>query len=368
MKIVSVVGTRPNFIKIAPISRAVRRHNDLNKNSSIELRIVHTGQHYDHEMSNIFFKALQLPQPDIHLGMHTGTHAEQTGKIMIALEKVFLAEEPDMVMVVGDVNSTLAGALAAAKIHIPVAHVEAGLRSYDRQMPEEINRVLTDYVSDYLFTTMAAADENLIREGIAKESIYCVGDVMIDNLLFSLGETDKSTIIKDLGLDYRYALLTLHRPSNVDDKDSLCGVLSAVKELSRKIEIVFPVHPRTKNKIEESGSGNLLNANIKLIDPLGFLDFIKLLKHAEFIMTDSGGIQQETTVLGIPCLTLRDVSEKPLTISHGTNILCGNKPDRILKESRAILKGKRKKAVVVKSWDGKAADRIVKVLANNCPR
>ncbi len=307
MKIILVCGARPNFMKIAPIVRAIVKHNASFSADSIEPVLVHTGQHYDYEMSQVFFENLELPEPDFHLSVGSGTHAEQTGRIMIEFEKILLQEKPDIVVVVGDVNSTLAGALAAVKLHIPVAHVEAGLRSYDRSMPEEINRLLTDAISDYLFTPSPDADENLKKEGIAEEKIFLVGDVMVDSLLHNKEKAEHSQILSRLGLkEGNYALLTLHRPSNVDEKERLLNIIRALKEISQRLPIVFPAHPRTQKRLKEF---NLLNQSpftnhqLLLIEPLGYLDFLCLMMKARFVMTDSGGIQEETTVLNIPCLT-----------------------------------------------------------------
>lgn len=391
MKVISVVGTRPNFIKIAPIIRAIEGSNKRLRTSDIGLRtighlLVHTGQHYDYEMSKMFFEDLELPEPDIHLGIGSGTHAEQTGKVMIEFEKVLLREKPDLVIVVGDVNSTLAAALAAVKLHIPVAHVEAGLRSSDREMPEEINRVLTDAVSDYLFTHCPEADENLIREGIPKEKIYLVGNVMVDSLLYNKEKAKKSDILAKLGLMNNpsithnsslitnYALLTLHRPSNVDFKDSLAEIVSALVKISRHIPIVFPAHPRTIKNLKKF---NLLrffkqvNINKKeridrgvyLLHPLGYLDFLNLEMHTKFVITDSGGIQEETTALNIPCLTLRNTTERPITLTQGTNTLVWNEKDKIIEEAIRILENGGKNESCRAFWDGKAAKRIVEIIA-----
>ena len=390
MKIISVVGARPNFMKIAPLIRAIEKHNaqieinTLNLNLDLNLNhlLIHTGQHYDYEMSQIFFQDLELPQPDIHLGVGSGTHAEQTGKVMIEVEKVMVDEKPDLVIVVGDVNSTLAAALAAVKLHIPVAHVEAGLRSYDRTMPEEINRLLTDTISDYLFTPSPDADENLRKEGVPQEKIFCVGDVMVDSLLYNKAKAEKSDILERLGLVIShqssvtnhqspikpYALLTLHRPSNVDDRQSLTRIMSALGHIAQRIQVVFPAHPRTQKRLKEF---NLLpelpitNHQFLLIDPLGYLDFLNLEMNSRFVMTDSGGMQEETTVLNIPCLTLRDTTERPITITQGTNILVWNDTSRIVEEAFNILDGRAKKGKCPQLWDGKAAERIVRILVRS---
>ena len=352
MKIINVVGARPNFMKMAAIMRAMRPYRKINP------LLVHTGQHYDANMSDTFFKDLELPKPDIHLEVGSGTHAVQTARVMERFEKVLFDEKPDLVLVVGDVNSTLACALAAGKLHIKVAHVEAGLRSFDRRMPEEINRVLTDQMSDFLFTTCEDANRNLAKEGIAREKVFLVGDVMIDTLLYYMKRDSLS------GADEaEYAVVTLHRPSNVDDKDTFERISRALNKIARSIPIIFPVHPRTRRQIRRFGFEKYYNGNIKLLDPLGYLDFIKLYPKAKMVLTDSGGIQEETTVLDIPCLTIRENTERPITITHGTNILVGTDERKIVEEATKILRGERKRRKTLKYWDGRAAERIVKVLA-----
>ncbi|MCK4244302.1 MAG: UDP-N-acetylglucosamine 2-epimerase (non-hydrolyzing) [Candidatus Omnitrophica bacterium] len=361
MKIILVAGARPNFMKIAPIIQAIKKHNRQHQ-TSIRWQLVHTGQHYDDEMSKIFFKDLEIPEPDIYLGVDSGTHSQQTARVMVEFEKVLFREKPDLVIVVGDVNSTLAAALAAAKLHIRLAHVEAGLRSYDRRMPEEINRVLTDALSDYLFTHSPDADKNLKKEGISKGKIFFVGNVMIDTLLKLKTKSQKSKILRKLNLRREaYALLTLHRPSNVDHKENFLKILKALKEISKRIPIIFPVHPRTRRNIKRFKLNKFFK-NISLIEPLGYLDFLKLMISSKFAMTDSGGMQEETTVLNIPCLTLRDTTERPITTREGTNILVGNDTVKIIKEAEKILDGKRKKGVYPALWDGNAASRIISVL------
>jgi len=395
MKLINVVGTRPNFMKVAPIIRAIDKYNKCIHGSHhtshasrfISCLLVHTGQHYDYEMSKIFFEDLELPEPDIYLGVGSGTHAEQTGKVMIEFEKVLLKEKPDLVIVVGDVNSTLAAALAAVKLHIPVAHVEAGLRSYDREMPEEINRVLTDAISDYLFTHSPEADENLIREGIPKEKIYFVGNVMVDSLLYNKEKAKKSDILAKLGLIENspltshpspltsYALLTLHRPGNVDFKDSLAEIVSALVEISKCIPIIFPAHVRTIKNLKKFNllsffkqvkkkKKEKIDRGIYLLHPLGYLDFLDLEMHTKFVITDSGGIQEETTALNIPCLTLRNTTERPITLTQGTNTLVWNEKDKIIEGAMKILEdsGKSKKKDRPTFWDGKAAKRIVEII------
>ncbi len=367
MKIALVCGTRPNFVKIAPLMRAIRKHNASSEGTPIVPLLVHTGQHYDYQMSRIFFEDLELPEQDIHLGVGSGTHAEQTSRIMIEFEKVLFQEVPNLVVVVGDVNSTLAAALAAAKLQVPVAHVEAGLRSFDRTMPEEINRVLTDAISDYLFTPSSDADDNLKKEGVLQEKIYLVGDIMADSLLHNKVKAEASKALFRLGLERgNYTLLTMHRPSNVDEKGNLLKISRALKEVSQRITIVFPVHPRTRQNIEGFGLSSFFeNKRILLIEPLGYLDFLKLMIDCKFVMTDSGGIQEETTVLGIPCLTLRNTTERPVTVSQGTNTLVWNDTERIVAEALKILDGKGKKGNCPELWDGKTAERIVNVLVQS---
>ena len=409
MKIILVAGARPNFMKIAPIIRAIETYNSKlkttkslrarslaghceRKRSNLEILLVHTGQHYDSRMSKIFFEDLEIPEPDMYLGVGSGTHGQQTAKVMIAFEKILFKEKPNLVMVVGDVNSTLAAALCAVKLHIPLAHIEAGLRSYDREMPEEINRVVVDVLSDYLFTPSPDADENLKKEGIPKEKIFLVGDVMIDTLLNSKLKIKNDEVIasqkrsnleiatssakrvdflamtpklRSLNLKSKeYALLTLHRPSNVDNKDNFLKILEAVKEISARIPIIFPVHPRTRKNIKRFKL--IVDCRrIHLIEPLGYLDFLKLMMESRFVMTDSGGMQVETTVLKIPCLTLRDTTERPITIKAGTNTLVGNDPRKIINEAEKILNKNRDSDhfSYPALWDGKAAERIVSVIA-----
>lgn len=363
LKIINVVGARPNFMKVAPLIDEMRKFPE-----QIKPILVHTEQHYDENMSKLFFRDLEIPEPDICLGVGSGTHAEQTGKVMVEFEKVLLREKPGLVIVVGDVNSTIACALAAVKLHIPVAHVEAGLRSFDRTMPEEINRILTDAISDYLFVTEKSGEENLLKEGVAKEKIFFVGDVMIDSLLKNKKKADASNILSDLKLNSRqYSLLTLHRPSNVDSPDTFRNIVDALNEIQQYIKIVFPVHPRTRKAISTLLPNLLANtlSNIIFTEPLGYLDFLKLMSNAKFIMTDSGGIQEETTLLKIPCLTLRNTTERPVTIEQGTNILVGTDKDRIIKEAMGLLNGGVIKNQLPDLWDGKAAERIIKILIKN---
>ncbi|MBN2468876.1 MAG: UDP-N-acetylglucosamine 2-epimerase (non-hydrolyzing) [Deltaproteobacteria bacterium] len=372
MKIFLVAGARPNFMKIAPIVRAINEKNRINEINQIDCKVVHTGQHYDYEMSQSFFDELEMGRPDIFLGVGSGSHAVQTARIMTAFEKVCLKEQPDIVVVVGDVNSTMSCAIVAAKLCIPVAHVEAGLRSFDRTMPEEINRVVTDALADFLFTTEKSGNENLIKEGIRPEKIFFVGNVMIDTLLkFKTKANDNARMKLD---NKDYALLTLHRPSNVDKEDVFKNILNTLQEISRDIPILFPAHPRTQKQIKSFGfdrdfnfteitPGNAvsLKRTINLSSPLSYLEFLNLMSKAKFVFTDSGGIQEETTILGIPCLTLRENTERPVTIEEGTNILVGNNRTKILEESYKILDGNGKKGKIPHLWDGKASERIVNI-------
>jgi UDP-N-acetylglucosamine 2-epimerase (non-hydrolysing) len=369
MKIVTVAGARPNFMKIAPIGRAIQKWNATRYDTGmLENVLVHTGQHYDENMSQAFFEDLGLAPPDAYLGVGSGPHGEQTGRIMIEFERVCMEYKPDLVLVVGDVNSTIAAALVASKLHIPVAHVEAGLRSFDRTMPEEINRLLTDAISTYLFTTCQEANQNLVREGVAEERIFLVGDVMIDTLLYHREGARRHNVVKELhlqGLDDSsgYCLLTLHRPSNVDTRQALAAIMEAVYEVARDIPVIFPVHPRTGHKLREFDL--MKGEGVHFIKPLSYLKFLSLMLRAEFVITDSGGIQEETTVLGIPCLTLRDTTERPVTLEKGTNTLVSPDKVAILREAGRILAGCGKKSTCIELWDGKAAERIVAILAGS---
>lgn len=368
MKLLSVVGARPNFMKIAPIAA------ELKKYSAFEHRLVHSGQHYDELLSGNFFFDLELAEPAINLEVGSGSHATQTAEVMKRLEPVLLEYRPDMVIVVGDVNSTLATALTAVKLEIPVAHVEAGLRSFDMGMPEEINRKLTDAISKLLFVTEQSGVDNLKREGIASEKIFFVGNVMIDSLRRHREVAERSPILDRLGIrqngsDRRpYGVLTLHRPSNADNRDVLHRVLETIRNLAADLPIFFPVHPRTRNNIERFGYATYLtNADLPRhglipLDPLGYLDFLCLLQHARLVLTDSGGIQEETTVLGVPCLTLRENTERPATVEYGTNQIVGSNPDRILSAAQRILKGGKATYRCPPLWDGNAAERIVNII------
>lgn len=364
--IVNVVGARPNFMKIAPLMREYARHRD-----AIEATLVHTGQHYDEGMSDVFFAELGIPRPRVYLEVGSGTHAAQTARIMERFERVLMERRPDLVLVVGDVNSTLACTLVAAKMCVPVAHVEAGLRSNDRTMPEEINRLVTDAVSDFLFTTSRDADENLMREGVARERIFFVGNTMIDTLTAMRPALAGSTIRQSMGLNgHPFGLVTLHRPSNVDDRSVLAGICSSLERIQSQVTLVWPVHPRTHNKLSEFGLLARLQAlpGLRLTKPLGYVDTLSLMAAAAIVLTDSGGIQEETTALGIPCLTLRKNTERPVTVTQGTNEVVGSDPALITMHAQAILSGKKRKGQMPELWDGKASQRIVSVLLEKMHR
>ena len=407
MKILTIVGARPNFMKVAPIIAAINEHNGRiaagaarqseSPAETIQHVLVHTGQHYDELMSGSFFTDLNLPKPDVHLGVGSGSHAAQTAEIMKKFEEVVLAEKPDVVVVVGDVNSTIGCALVTSKISFDssgfrplIAHVESGLRSFDRSMPEEINRIVTDHVSDLLFVTERSGLQNLLKEGVSLDRVHLVGNTMIDSLLTFQDKAEESMICEKLGLRTElgkkgdsnsirpYALLTLHRPSNVDTRDGFLSILSGLEELAESFPVVFPVHPRTRQRIKEFGldlhagpdttksnadleiPGNI-GAGIMLTDPLGYLDFLCLMKHAAIVVTDSGGIQEETTCLGIPCVTVRENTERPVTVESGTNVVAGTKKEKVREAIRRQLHGKWTPAMP-KNWDGRAAARIVDIL------
>jgi len=401
-RILVIAGARPNFVKIAPLMEqfAIAKK----KGAALETLLVHTGQHYDAKMSHLFFEQMGIPKPDVNLEVGSGSHGQQTGDVMIRFEPVAREWQPDVVIVVGDVNSTLACALVAAKLNIRVAHVEAGLRSFDRTMPEEVNRVLTDAISDWLFVSEPSGVENLRAEGVAAGKIHLVGNVMIDSLRKFLPLAQQTSALRDLGLwsESRhserseesavgpapskggqagmpvlpYALVTLHRPSNVDERASLERILKVLAEIGREIPVLFPVHPRTRERIEKFGlshyvgqtsrsvSANVAGAasGVRLCDPLGYLEFLHLQSAAKMVLTDSGGIQEETTALGVPCLTMRENTERPITVTEGTNILVGSDPAVILREARAILKGNSKAGRCPALWDGHAAKRIADLL------
>jgi len=359
VKIVHVVGARPNLMKIGPLMEA------WSKRPGVEARLVHTGQHYDANMSELFFRELGIPEPDLNLEVGSASHAVQTAEIMKAFEPIVLAERPDAVLVVGDVNSTIACGLVAVKLGVRLVHVEAGLRSFDRTMPEEINRVLTDAISDVLFCTEQSGVANLRREGVPAERIHLVGNVMIDTLLRHRARAEASPVLSRLGLERRgYAVLTLHRPANVDDPAVLGALLGALEEIARELPIVFPAHPRTRAKLEAFGHGPRLAAlpALRLLDPLGYLDFLKLMAEARVVLTDSGGIQEETTILGVPCLTLRENTERPVTVLCGTNRLVGRDPARILAAWREIRAAGPAPVRTPPLWDGHAAERIADAL------
>ena len=362
-KLLIVAGARPNFMKIAPLMREFRKSR-----ARFNVKLVHTGQHYDFKMSDVFFRDLGIPKPNIYLGAGSGSHAVQTAKLMTAFEKVLAQEKPGWIIIVGDVNSTLACSLVASKMGVKVAHVEAGLRSFDRSMPEEINRIVTDALSDALFVSEPSGLVNLKKEGVAASKIFFVGNVMIDTLLHQMPKIDKSPILKKLNLKPKeYAVMTLHRPSNVDARHTLLEIRKILKETSSKIKVVYAIHPRARKMISAHGLDKQLNGlkNVLLIEPLGYVDFIKLVKHSRFALTDSGGIQEETTVLKVPCLTMRENTERPVTITEGTNILVGRSHLTIVKYMRQILAGKFKHGRTPKLWDGKTALRIVQRLAQH---
>lgn len=363
IKIVCVCGARPNFMKIAPLMHAFGRHGDF------QTLLVHTGQHYDHKMSQLFFEELGIPRPDINLEVGSGSHAVQTAETMKRFEPVVLEFRPDYVLVVGDVNSTIACGLVAVKLGIQLIHVEAGLRSFDRTMPEEINRILTDSISDLLFVTEPSAVENLRREGVDQKRIHFVGNVMIDTLLANRDKAEQSPIRRQLGIEARpYGVVTLHRPSNVDDPAALEAILEAFVEIQKDIALVFPLHPRTRKNLEGTPAGRRMESlkNLIVVEPLGYLDFLCLMSHATVVITDSGGIQEETTILGVPCMTLRENTERPVTITDGTNRLVPLTTKDILQHFRAIQRDRQSiSGKQPKLWDGNAAERIVSVLASH---
>ncbi|MCA1578562.1 MAG: UDP-N-acetylglucosamine 2-epimerase (non-hydrolyzing) [Acidobacteria bacterium] len=361
LKVINVVGARPNFMKVAPIVAAMKR-----RAAKFQPLVVHTGQHYDAAMSDSFFRDLELPQPDTHLGVGSASHAAQTAAVMERFEPVVISEKPDWVLVVGDVNSTLACALVCVKLGVKVAHVEAGLRSRDRTMPEEINRLLTDQIADLLLTPSSDADANLRAEGIPAERIRLVGNVMIDSLLQNVERARGSRIKHDLGVvEKDYGVLTLHRPSNVDSPETFARILAALETITETLPVIFPVHPRTRKTIAELGLSNRVASmkNLRLIDPLGYLDFLSLYSAARLVLTDSGGIQEETSALGIPCLTLRENTERPITVELGTNVVVGTDTSRIVAAASAALNGSAKRTTHQPPfWDGHASERILDAL------
>lgn len=370
LHVMVVGGARPNFMKIAPVVHALRDRVERSRVNGMDLKvsIVHTGQHYDKNMSEVFFRELEIPEPDWHLEVGSGSHAEQTAKIMIAFERVLQENIPQIVIVVGDVNSTIACALTAKKLNIMVAHVEAGLRSFDMTMPEEINRKLTDSISDLLFVTEESGFANLRAEGISEDRIYVEGNVMIDTLKRNLEKiragrfTPPSSLKEFSGNGRKYGVLTLHRPSNVDKKETLTPIWSAVSETARRIPLLFPVHPRTRAKINEF---DLDQIGITMVDPLGYLDMLYMVKGAAIVLTDSGGLQEETTFLGVPCVTIRENTERPVTVTLGTNYLAGTRPESILAIANEILSGNPKKGEIPPLWDGKSSERIADIVLEN---
>jgi len=358
-EVVLIAGARPNFMKVAPLLR------ELESRPGLSCRLVHTGQHYDHAMSDGFFRDLGIRQPDENLGVGSGSHGAQTAEILRRIEELLMERRPAVVLVVGDVNSTVAAALAAVKLQVPVAHVEAGLRSFDRAMPEEINRLMTDAVSRWLFTTEPSGDENLLREGVDPAWIHRVGNVMIDTLLAFRERAREQPTLEKLGASPQgYAVLTLHRPSNVDDPKRLRALFSALEEIHRELPVIFPAHPRTAAAMKEKLGGS---PGLRVVAPLGYLDFLRLLSDARVALTDSGGIQEETTVLGVPCLTLRSNTERPVTVTQGTNTLVGTDPSTIQAEFRKVMAGQGKQGRVPELWDGGAAARIADVLVREVP-
>jgi UDP-N-acetylglucosamine 2-epimerase (non-hydrolysing) len=359
VKIFNIVGARPNLVKIGPLMREMCNH------ASIQPILVHTGQHYDEKLSDVFFRQMGIPSPDFNLEVGSGSHAWQTAEILKRIEPLLIEQKPDLVLVVGDVNSTIAASLASAKLGISVAHVEAGLRSFDRTMPEEINRILTDALADHLFVTEEDAIGNLLKEGRPRDRIYLVGNVMIDSLLHFLPFAQQSRIGDELGLRngkgwQSFGILTLHRPSNVDSTEKLFELLGVIGEIAQQVPIVFPVHPRTQQRLSHSGIKH--HPKFRVIQSLGYLDFLCLLSNATLALTDSGGIQEETTALGVPCLTLRDNTERPVTVSQGTNVIVGTSPSKIVAAAEQILRGDGKRGRTPPLWDGHAAERIVEII------
>jgi UDP-N-acetylglucosamine 2-epimerase (non-hydrolysing) len=375
LKILTVAGARPNFMKVAPLYVAWKRYPAVNP------YLVHTGQHYDEQMSDLFFRQLGIPEPDVNLEVGSGSHGLQTARIIERLEPVMGEVQPDLVVVVGDVNSTMAGALVAAKLGIPVAHVEAGLRSFDRTMPEEINRVVTDVLADFLFASEPSGVENLLREGRPRDRIFLLGNIMIDSLKRFLPIARQSGILSEMGLNSgnaseqrKFAVLTLHRPATVDDETRLQHTLEAVAEAGQKLVVIFPVHPRTLQRIEKLAVSPLLTnrfpvpeTGVVALPPLGYLEFLHLLSEATLVITDSGGIQEEATVLGVPCLTVRENTERPITITEGTNTLVGFDGNLLCAEATRILRGEGKRGRIPSLWDGNTAERICGVLGKFFP-
>jgi UDP-N-acetylglucosamine 2-epimerase (non-hydrolysing) len=352
MHVLHVVGARPNFMKAAPVMRA------LQGRPGVRQSLVHTGQHYDANMSEVFFTQLSIPAPDVNLGVGSGSHARQTAEIMSRLEEVLLEYKPDIVLVYGDVNSTVAAALVCAKLLIKIGHIEAGLRSFDRGMPEEINRIVTDRLADLLFTPSKDGDRNLQSEGVESAKIHCVGNVMIDSLVQLLPE---AMAAPNNDFPEKYALVTLHRPSNVDDPETLKRIIESLLEVSSHLSVVFPVHPRTRQRLASTGVNF---ANLYLLEPQSYIEFLKLQSKATVVITDSGGIQEETTYLGVPCLTLRNNTERPVTVEMGTNVLVGQNVQMLQSELAKILAGNSKRGAIPPLWDGHAGERIADILCN----
>ena len=360
MTVILVVGARPNFMKAAPVYKAFK-----NNYPDVNVKICHTGQHYDSKMSDVFFRDLGMPEPEFYLGVGSGSHAVQTANIMIEFEKVCIAEQPNVVLVAGDVNSTIACGLVASKLHIKLGHIESGLRSFDRKMPEEINRILTDCISDYLFVTEHSGLENLKNEGIPQEKVFFTGNCMIDSLIDFLPKTEVTNIKQRLGIEGKYLLLTFHRPSNVDDKDFYDGLKELVNKYSGDFKLVFPIHPRTRKNLESFGVKIADYHNLILTEPLGYIDFLSLIKDSFCVITDSGGIQEETTYLGVPCITVRESTERPVTVEVGTNYLAGVNFNSVFSIFEEIIKGNTKKGKIPELWDGKAGARVAKYLVEN---
>jgi len=360
MKLIAVAGARPNFIKIASLASELGSHS-----KSVHWKLVHTGQHYDEKMSDLFFRQLEIPEPDINLEVGSASHAVQTAEIMKRFENVVLEHKPDVVLVVGDVNSTIACGLVAVKLGVKLAHVEAGLRSFDRSMPEEVNRVLTDSISDLLFCTEQSGVDNLLREGIPQEKIFLVGNVMIDTLLKNKVKADDSNILNQFNLNGNdFAVITLHRPSNVDDVIVFKRILDSLEIIQNDMPVIFPVHPRTRRNLYSMSLGNMIDAmtGLRLLDPLGYLDFLRLMSSAKIVLTDSGGIQEETTILEIPCLTLRENTERPITVEVGSNRVVGTKTEKIIEAYTQVRDEGLRESQIPPLWDGRAAERIVRIL------
>jgi UDP-N-acetylglucosamine 2-epimerase (non-hydrolysing) len=361
LKTMLIVGARPNFMKSAPLMAELRKHS-----AEFAPILVHTGQHYDHNLSQLFFEQLGMVAPDIYLGIGSDTQAKQTARMMIELDTIFDQQRPDLVIVFGDVNSTMAAAIVASKLNIKIAHVESGLRSFDMTMPEEINRIVTDRLSEYLFITEKSAQINLEREGADKDKVFFVGNIMIDSLVTSLEKARQSQIVRELGMaPGSYALMTLHRPAGVDNEGLLAELLKSIEVVSRKIPVIFPCHPRTRKHLENINFA-ADSTNMKILEPLGYLDFLSLQANAKLVLTDSGGVQEETTYLGIPCITIRENTERPITAEIGTNVIVGLNPKRVVEEADKILAGTIKKGKIPELWDGHTAGRIVDVLKAKC--